>query len=101
MEILRGDYLSFQSIYWGKSPEESGSFQVSLYVYIFISELIIKHISGWGGVKNSGTDGGLGLMLPESGGVQRLVWGLTTVLRYVIMAGRAPSNHLMVNLGSP
>lgn len=66
MEILRGDYLSSQSIYWGKSPEESGSFQVSLYFYIFISELNIKHISGWWGVvKNSGIDGGLGLMLPE------------------------------------
>lgn len=52
----------------------------------------MEHISGWGAVKNSGTDGGLGLMLPESGGVQKSVWVLTTVLRYVITAGRAQSN---------
>lgn len=45
MEILHGDYLSSQSVQRDKSLEEAVSFYVSLYFY-FVSELMIKHISG-------------------------------------------------------
>lgn len=53
MEILHGDNFRSQSVYWGKSLEESWSFQVSLYFSVLSEFMVITYERG---VKNCGFD---------------------------------------------